>query len=146
MSWRVHSNVALRASRQLPQVFSAKAMGTTAPNSLTGGVKLSDSMGLTTHAGIVSGFTDLGAQYTVTAYYFSWLRWKADSTKGWMLAGPVAAIYTQTVDPEATFTFTIPEGSSIFIQGSAAANNLWLAGTVRDNANKNADITPTTTT
>lgn len=144
MSVRVHSNIGHTFNRRLPRPFSGtKALGTTAPNSLTGGPKKADGMAVCGSSGVVTFAHDGAGNIDVTAYFWSQRVFDAtNGTVGWIKLGAVAAEYQKSgIEPYAAASITASEGMIIFLQGSAAADNLWMGGARKYDGNSNADLT-----
>lgn len=141
MSMRVSTNTARKASRQLPQVFSGSAIGTANPNSLHSGVPMvTDAMGMSDSAGVISFFHDSGAARTITAFYWDQLLNNANTAQGWVELGPVSTIYSEIVNPFAQGAFTCPESVPIFLMADAAVANCYMGGAHKHPLQSSADL------
>lgn len=132
MSNRIATNIGHNPNRQLgirPDASFAglNALGTDDPNTLNGNVPMSrDAMGIVGQTCTVSFLQASGAQMTVTGWMWNEIR------KKWVKGGPLASVYTLTVDEDAVATMTFPDGALVYFQGSAVSP-IFLIGGARAN-------------
>lgn len=138
MTMRVASNIGHNPNRKLPLIYgsSDKAIGTDTPAVAAAALKrklLGVSMGIAGPSGQVTVAHDNGAQRTITLWVFN------PAANEWFWGGPVAGVYTQTVDNKALATFSAPPGAHIYFQASATADNFYIGGAIADENNPSKD-------
>lgn len=129
MSMRVSTNIAHRMSRQLAGAFSGEAVGTLNPNTFhTNAPLVTDAMGMSDSSGVLSFIHDSNAARTITAFYWDQMVNNANAAQGWIELGPVSTIYSETVNPWALGSVSVPEDVPIFLMADVAINNCWMGG------------------
>ncbi|MBY0545805.1 MAG: hypothetical protein K2W95_00800 [Candidatus Obscuribacterales bacterium] len=148
----ITQDLAKAPARQLKKFFNGagtaidrstgtKALGVTAPWSLTGAEGNIDvAMGRVPKSGIVSYIHD-GADQDVTIYFHSSLLQKLDATqKGWYFGAETASLHTKAVLGKALITFKGPVDAPFFLKaGTTPANNL-LTNAPEHDSNPNTDL------
>lgn len=104
-------NAAIKSiNRLLPQNFSSKSIGTSAP---TGGAEI--AMGKAGQDGVVTIAMDSGesGNHTITAWVFS------GTAKQWFKLGANSAIYSKIFEPQTIDGFVVPRNALIFLTADA---------------------------
>lgn len=134
-------------TRRLPQIYGSDAtldaISNADPNSLNSNKpSRKDASGVSGPDCIVS----LTHDYTATDPDLTLWFWserlfqKTGGVKAWIKASEAAAGNTKTVPGYTLASFTIPENTPFFLQGSLEGiRNCWLGGSRKDDMNPNAD-------
>jgi hypothetical protein len=143
MTVRVASNIAVPVIRQLPRIFNSNASAgfNSDPNTLPGGPKLSDAMGIMQPSCSLAVLHDSASAVVATIWIWNQNVFQGTAgAKGWVKGGGNSGIYTQSIDPYAAASIVVPERTVIFVSFASFVTNVYLGGCVRHPSNPNGDL------